>query len=384
VQQRNSLPVLFVSTFLELAGYFMLSPLFVITLKARGHDNWVVGLFSASVWVGVLVATPFTARWVAALGKRRALVTSVAVPLACMVGITLTGHVAIWAPLYFIAGMASSIRWITAEALVTELAPEAKRGRIVGAFSAMVGACFVLGPFLLTLTGTTGLPPFLTALALLALGLCATLLLPELPLKQEDRRGRLGLAGIIGAFKADPIVMAAGFIGGFFESGLASILPLLGLTLGLAVPAAALLVSASGVGSSVLQVPLGMLADRVGARSVFIASGIANTLAALLLTVTGQMTWLVWPIALIWGAAGGAMYTLSMIENGRRHRDLNLVNSTAVLVMSYTLGGMSAPALGGAMLDLFSLPVFALLLAAIGLAGTIALARRDQLTPTHS
>ena len=66
------------------------------------------------------------------------------------------------------------------------------------------------------------------------------------------------------------------------------------------------------------------------------------------------MPWLAAVVAFVWGGAGGSLYTLAMIDIGSREQGITLVNSTAVLVLSYTLGGTLAPALGGAMLDLIT------------------------------
>jgi hypothetical protein len=77
--------------------------------------------------------------------------------------------------------------------------------------------------------------------------------------------------------------------------------------------------------------------------------------------------WLAAAVAFVWGGAGGSLYTLAMIDIGSREEGITLVNSTAVLVLSYTLGGVLAPALGAAMLDWAPVIGFpALLLAVAG------------------
>ena len=55
--------------------------------------------------------------------------------------------------------------------------------------------------------------------------------------------------------------MFAGFMGGFFEAGLTAILPLMGLIMGWSPTMATLLVAASGIGSAVLMLPAGFMAD---------------------------------------------------------------------------------------------------------------------------
>ena len=148
----------------------------------------------------------------------------------------------------------------------------------------------------------------------------------------------------------------AGFVGGFFESGITSILPLYGLALGLGAAGAALLVSASGLGSALMMLPVGMLADRwshkaAGRRSLMVILAFVTLAATCVIPFVAHVPVLAWPIVFLWGGAGGSLYTLAMIDIGSREEGITLVNSTAVLVLSYTLGGVLAPALGAAALQ---------------------------------
>lgn len=58
-----------------------------------------------------------------------------------------------------------------------------------------------------------------------------------------------------------------------------------------------------------------------------------------------------------------------MIDIGSREEGITLVNSTAVLVLAYTLGGVLAPALGAALLDRSPVFGFPALLIAVALPG---------------
>jgi predicted MFS family arabinose efflux permease len=84
---------------------------------------------------------------------------------------------------------------------------------------------------------------------------------------------------------------------------------------------------------------------------------------------------LAWPIVFLWGGAGGSLYTLAMIDIGSREQGIVLVNSTAVLVLTYTLGGMVASGASGAMLQWSPTYGFPVLLAVVALLGCIALLR---------
>lgn len=377
--RRRGLVALFASTFFELTGFFMFAPLLLFTLKAQGLATAQVGLFSALLWGGVAVATPFAALWVRWLGRRRALVASVALPLATLLGITLSSSVVLWALLYAAAGAGAALRWIVAEATVAELAPPHRRGRVVGLFETMVGLTFVLGPALLAALGAEGEAAERSrwvAVALVALGFACSLALPPLAASAHDRATRLGWRGVVDALRAAPAVMVAGLAGGFFESGLAAVLPLYGLAMGFGAAVSALLVSASGLGGTLTMLPLGELADRLPRRAVALGCAAATLAATLALPLAGGHAALAATVAFVCGGAGGALYTLAMIEIGHRHQGTALVNATAVLVLSYTVGAMLSPALGAAALQWSPHWGFAGLLATVALAALFALARR--------
>ncbi|MEO8296627.1 MAG: MFS transporter [Burkholderiales bacterium] len=369
--ERRGLIAMFGSTGFELTAVFMFGPLLLFTLKGRGIDTAAVALFSAAQWLGMALAAPFTSAWVSRIGLRRALIASGAVPVATMLLITLTPWVWLWALASIVGGVAASLRWIVAEATVAELAGNARRGRVVGLFEAMVGLTFMLGPALLAVLGTEGRAAEQArwvAIGLAAVGLLWSFLVPRL-VHHAHGASRLGWHGIWDALRAAPVVMVAGFVGGFFEAGLSGVLPLYGLALGFTAALSALLAAASGLGSSLMMVPAGELADRWSLRGVLLGCATVNLIGCLLLPFVPLLGGLAWLIAFAWGGAGGALYTLAMVEIGHRHQGVALVNATAVLVLSYTVGGMLAPVLAGSALQWQPQWGFPLVLSCVGLAG---------------
>ena len=378
VRQRRGLWVIFGSTFFELVGYFMLLPLLLLRLKGDGVSTTLAGLFAASGWVGVFLITPFASAITQRLGRRPTLWLAAAVPVVSTAGFLFTDWLPAWFLFDFVAGAASGLRWVLAEAVVAEFAPPDQRGRMVGLFETMVGTTFVIGPALLALVGPQNPVALWLVLGSMAVGLLWSLQIPPLPDAADAHEARVGLRGVWHALRGHPLIMAIGFVGGFFESGLTSILPLYGLALGLGATAAALLVSASGLGSALMMLPAGLLTDRLsrnprwgsahGARlAIMRACALVTLMATVLIPFVAGAPWLAAAVAFVWGGAGGSLYTLAMIDIGSREQGITLVNSTAVLVLSYTLGGVFAPALGAAMLDWAPVIGFpALLLAVAG------------------
>ena len=364
VPPRLGLYAIFGSTFFELVGYFMLTPLLVLRLHGDGVSTAVVGLFAATGWLGIFLMTPFASAITQRLGRRPTLWLAATVPVLTTVGFLSTAALPAWFVFNLVGGMASGLRWVLAEAVVAEFAPPGQRGRTIGIFETMVGTTFVIGPALLAWVGADHSAAVWLALGLMGVGLGWSLAIPRLPAAADAHSARIGLDGVWHAFLAHPLTMAIGFIGGFFESGITSILPLYGLALGLGAAAAALLVASSGLGSALTMLPAGVLADRLAhhpqqrfgdefaARHLIMKACAGVTLVAtLVIPFVSGLPWLAAPVAFLWGGAGGCLYTMVMIDIGSREEGITLVNSTAVLVLSYTLGGVLAPALGAAALQ---------------------------------
>ena len=377
---RLGLFVIFASTFLELVGYFMLLPLLLLRLKGADVSTSVAGLFAATGWAGIFLFTPF-ASWVAQkIGRRQTLWLAAAIPAVASVGFALTTSLPLWFLLELLAGAASGLRWVLAEAVVAEFSPPGQRGRYIGLFETMVGTTFIIGPAVLVWVGPDSGAAVWVVVAFMLSGLASSLLIPALPSAADNHTSAVGLRGVWRALVKHPIIMLAGFVGGFFESGITSILPLYGLALGLGAATAALLVSASGLGSALMMLPIGMLADRwsnkaAGRRSMMIVLAFVTLLATCVVPWVAGITWLSWPIVFLWGGAGGSLYTLAMIDIGSREEGITLVNSTAVLVLSYTFGSMAASAASGALLQWSPTMGFPVLPGLVAMVGWVALLR---------
>ena len=353
---RQGLLAIFGSTLFQLTGIFMLSPLLLLLLRRADVSNTVAGLFAATSWLGIFIITPFASQITRRIGRRRALWLASTVPLATAFGFLLTTRLEIWFALELLASVAGGLRWVLAEAFIAEFTPPEQRGRYIGAYATMIGLTFVIGPALLAWLGAGSPYALWLVIGLMVTGLAWTALVPRTPPEHDADSAKVGFAGLRHAVAAHPVIMLAGFVGGFFELGLASILPLYGLTLGLPTGAATLLVSVSGLGGMLLAFPTGMLIDCLenpaqGRRTVMLALVALLLGASFVLFGVLDAPWLMWPIAAVWGAAGGNLYTLTMTDISSREAGITLVNSTAVLVLAYTLGALVASSMSGALID---------------------------------
>ena len=382
---RLGLISVFGSTFFQLVGYFMLLPLLLLRLKGAEVSTTVAGLFAATGWLGVFLMTPFASVATQKMGRRPTLWLAATLPTVAALGFALTDTLWIWFLLELISGAASGLRWVLAEAVIAEFSPPEQRGRYVGIFETLVGTTFIIGPAVLVWVGADNPQAVWVVIAFTATGLLWSTLIPKLPAARDADTARVGIRGVWHALLAHPINMLAGFVAGFFESGVTSILPLYGLALGLSAATAALLVSASGFGSAVVMLPAGMLADQFsdpgkGRRTLMVAFAAITLIATCVIPLVAHITWLAWPIVFLWGGAGGSLYTLAMIDIGTREQGITLVNSTAVLVLTYTLGGLVASATSGALIQWSPTWGFPALLLTVASVGLLALVRTRQMS----
>ena len=371
---NRGLLAVFGSTLFQLVGIFMLSPLLLLMLNQAGVSNTVAGLFAATTWLGIFIITPFASGLVRWIGRRRALWLASGLPLLTVLGFLSTRSLPAWFVLELLASVAGGLRWVLAESFIAEFAPPNQRGRLIGAYATLIGSTMVIGPALVAWLGVDSPHALWAVLAMLVAGFTWTFLIPRVPAAADADSASVGLRGLWHAVVAHPVVMLAGFVGGFFEMGLGSVLPLYGLSLGLGAGAAALLLSVSGFGGTVFAIPAGMLADRFAdpARG---RHRLMRWLVALLAGAAAAgfavpaLPLLVWPIALVWGAAGGTLYTLTMLDIGSRERGITLVNSTSVLVLTYTLGALLASSCAGVLLDWSPGMVFPAVLLSVAATG---------------
>ena len=364
---------LFSATFLSLVGYFMLSPMLLLRLKGADVSTTVAGLYVATGWLGILLMTPFASSVAHRFGLRQTLWGAGGVLSVCAATYLSTDSLLIWFACNLASGLAMALRWVLAEALIAEFCPPAQRGRYVGLFQTMIGSTFIIGPAAMATLGTHNPATAWLIMAFTVAGLLWTFFIPPLPAAHDGHTAHVGLRGLWQALQSHAIIMLAGFTGGFFETGLTSILPLYGLELGMDGQAATALVAISGAGGMAISIPAGMLADRFrdpahGRRVMLAGLSCALLLATCAMPWVARMVWLSGPMVFLWGGIGGALYTLCITDIGAREKGITLVNSTAVLVLTYTLGGLVASAMCGALIDWsprLALPAALLLVAGV-------------------
>jgi MFS family permease len=156
---------------------------------------------------------------------------------------------------------------------------------------------------------------------------------------------------------------------------------LFGLHAGMSERAALLLVAVFMAGNVVLQVPIGLLADRYGRKVLLGLCALASCMGPLFLQRCLGTPLLLWPLLFVWGGTLYAFYSQGVALLGEEFAVEHLPSANTLFVMVYCLGGVLGPSAGGIAMDLWPAHGLPLLLsgaASLMLAGLAAEAMRGE------
>ena len=283
---------------------------------------------------------------------------------------------------------------------MNRVAGDASRGAVMGVYGTVFSIGTVAGPLLLEVTGTRGWQPFLIGAACLLATLLPLLLLhrasgrlvaaqgvsnaaaPDAGAVVQDpgvaARARPVPAFLLpGFFLRAPVILLAALVAGLVELADLSLLPLYGLNAALSERAAVWLIAAFLAGNVVLQLPVGLLADRFGRRRLLGLCALTSGIGPLLLPASLATPALLWPLLFVWGGTLYAFYSQGIALLGEEFAAADLAAANTLFVMVYCCGGALGPSLGGLVMDLWprhGLPAL-LSAAALSLVAGLLIAR---------
>lgn len=332
-------------------------PLMALVLSRAGASSAAIGAVTAASLVAVILLGPLYPRAIVRLGLKRSIILGVSAASLIMLLMPLWPAVGPWMGLRFLCGCVLGLTWIASEIWMNNVSDDATRGTIMGLYGTVFSVGIVVGPILLEFTGTRGALPFAAGAACLA----ATMLPLALQRRIKSAPQRFTpVGGLARAVRAAPVVMLAAAVAGLVESSDLTLLPLFGLRAGLDERASLLLVTVFMTGNVILQMPIGVLADRLGRRFVLGWCALASGLGPLLLPACMGSPALLGPLLFLWGGTLYAFYSQGVALMGEEFPAVELPAANAVFVMVYCLGGVIGPSVGGFALDTwprFGLPV---------------------------
>jgi MFS family permease len=340
-------------------GLSIALPLLSLILEERGVSGVMIGSITAMSGIATLVVSPLAATLVHRLGVALTLIVSLVVSALSFLSFYWVDPLWLWFPLRFINGASLALTLVASEFWINALVPAERRGSVTAVYTATQALGFAAGPALLAFIGPHGLPPFAAGTGLMLLAIVPALLgATAAPAVDDPPRHRAVMAFLF----ATPIATLAAFVFGAVEAGM-NLLPVYGMRAGHSETIAVLLATAVALGNLVLQVPIGMLSDRIDRRKVLLACAAVGVAGALLMPISAGNAWLLFAVLLVWGGVVAGLYSIGLALLEGRYTGTELASANAAFVMLYSAGRLVGPPVVGAGIDLWNPHGFAVAMA---------------------
>lgn len=342
-------------------GLSLSIPLLSLEMERMGISGAWIGVNTAVTGIASILTIPFVPRLASRIGLVRLIWTALATAAGCMLAFRAVHDFTWWFPIRFVFSAALGALFVLSEYWITEASPQGRRGLVMGVYATVLALGFAGGPLILTFLGSSGWRPYLCGAGLFALGGLPMLIAGGLSpgLGEGPRRS------VFSFLRAAPVATLAALVFGAAETGGFALLPVYGLRIGLDEAAAAFLVSTVALGNVALQIPIGLVSDRVDRRRLLLAAALGGALGAVLIPLVATSAAFLFAVLLAWGGIIGALYPVGLAHLGARLRGGDLAPANAAFVMFYSAGSAGGPPLVGAGMDAIGPSGFAWVLAAM-------------------
>ncbi|MBH0239193.1 MFS transporter [Methylobrevis albus] len=354
-------------------------PLLSLVMESRGVSGAAIGINTAMAGISAMAVTPFVTPLARRIGAAQLLAIVIVITAASFPLFFVFDSMLAWFVLRIVFHGAVTAAFILSEFWINALAPENRRGLIMGIYATVLSFGFALGPVILSFTDATTAMPFIAGAAILLLSVVPVLfaLKANPSLEGQSQRGFVRFIVLV------PMATFAALAFGATESGMMAFIAIYGLRIGLDFQSAALLVSAVAIGNIVLQIPLGMLADRLDRRYMLLACAAGGGAIIAATPLIAHLPWVLFPALMLCGGLLAGLYTIGLTHLGARLAGGDLASANAAFIFMYAVGMLVGPAAAGAGLDAWNphgmpLVIAAFLGAYVVLAATRILARSES------
>jgi MFS family permease len=361
-----------------LAGAVTVSyPYVDLSLNGFGYSASLIGANAAMPGLGWLLATPLMPWALRRFPPRGLMLTLLVTAAAAALVFPTTPDPIAWMAARFVFGGGCGMVFRLIEYWINAASPETHRARNVGMYSAAFGAAAVLATACLPFVGIQGWAPVLLILGLLGTSAVALLLCPGEP-PPIDR-----VPWSLRRVMAGPALVAfAGILAfGLFEAVPYTLMPVYAVRSGLPEDQAVWTATAFLVGLVVLQVPVGILGDRFGKRSLLTICALSSLVLPIMVPAAMDTPEFLHTLLAVWGGLIGGVYTLSLALLADHFGGSDLAGANAVFGTLYAAGSLVGPPLLGLSMDLWNpqgVMVAAFLLLAAYTGSLLLLARRGE------
>jgi MFS family permease len=361
-QQVNRLIAIILSIGVAGLSQGLVIPLLAFLLERRGVNEFLNGLSTTSLFLAVLVASPWIEPAIRRHGAKRVIQGGAVLSLLAVLAFPLFDHLYAWLFFRFLLGIGLAALFVATEVWLIRLAEAAKRGRILAVYGLAIGIGTAIGPQGINLLAYGLFLPFVLSAILFAVPVVLLQFVSEERPGTEEVKKKASWHMIL---RAAPFALSTSFVYGFLEGALVGVFPIYALRKGATAEGLSLALTLFTLGSTVFQMPLGMLSDRFGRGKTLIGTSVLGATGFALLSLAGHSG--VWFLGLLayTGGVVGSLYSLGLAYVGDQIRRADLPTANVVYTANYGFGSILGPTAGALIIQVFGADAFPWLLAGL-------------------
>lgn len=327
-------------------------PLLSIILDNRGYQAGLIGANAATAGVASLAAVWLVSPMANRLGVTWTLVLAALCASLSLILFFVFDSIAAWFVLRITFHGALTLSFVLSEFWINSASSENKRGLVLGIYATVLSLGFGIGPGILALTGSQTIMPFLIGSIIIAVSIVPIMVFSK---RAPAIEGSLGSGSAFLRFVwIVPLATGAVFVFGAVEQSGLALFPVYGQRLGYSETAVSLLMIAIAAGNVALQIPLGVLSDRVNdRRHVLLGCAVVGAAGTALLPFVGTLPVVLSAVLFVWGGVISGLYTVGLAHLGSRLKGAELAQANSAFVLCYTVGMILGPQSAGLAMQAF-------------------------------
>ena len=344
-------------TIVAISGFSqgMLLPLIAVIFEKGGVSSSLNGLNATALYIGILLVSPFMEAPLRKYGYKSTIIVGGGLVIVALAMFPLWKSFWFWFCLRALIGIGDHALHFATQTWITSSSPSEKRGRNVSLYGLFFGIGFASGPLMTPLVVVNEALPFIVSSILCLIGWVFVF-----TLKNEFPEQEVGINSFFNTIKRFKKTMKYGWIAflptfcyGFLESSLNGSFPVYALRSDIDVASVSLVLTAFAIGSVITQLPLGVLSDQYGRRNILIIVLLLGFLSFSTASIFEQSFIGLFISVLLSGMVVGSTFSLGISYMTDLVPKNLLATGNLLCGISYSLGSLSGPIIGGLFIQYF-------------------------------
>ena len=347
---NNYKKIILIVAMISMAGvtFGITMPLSTLTLKSWGISSTLIGLNSAMPALSAVLTTPFMPKFINYWGQKNVIRFCLVLVATCCICLPLFPDLFSWFILRFLLGAGGTGIWLLSEVWINGFAEDHNRGKIIGAYSALLSLGFIVGVLMFSVIGVESNTAFYLAAGFVLIAAIPVWTMSDLPTNEmaED-------ISMWNHMVLSPGLMGSSWMMGFLYAATAYLLPIFALQFDLNYAQSSRTIAWLGSGELAMPLFVGWFADKIDKRKLMIFIALVTIATLSIMPFVFEAPFMRLATLFVLGGAIMSFYSLGLTILGQKFKGSLLASANASFIFFLCLGEIIGPPVIGTAMDLF-------------------------------